>query len=79
MDVDIAAWDKMAKAMEDGEVMEEGKVVDVVKGGLLVGCGAQRLCSRIFGGEIGFANQLDAYKGTTIQAKLLNVIKITTN
>ena len=72
VDVDIA-WDKMAKAMEDGEVME-GKVVDVVKGGLLVDVGLKGFVPASLV-EIGFANQLDAYKGTTIQAKIIECDK----
>ncbi len=72
VDVDIA-WDKMTKMMEDGEVLE-GKVMDVVKGGLLVDVGLKGFVPASLV-EIGFANQLDAYKGKAIQAKILECDK----
>lgn len=72
VDVDIA-WDKLAKAMEDGDVLE-GKVLDVVKGGLLVDVGLKGFVPASLV-ELGYANQLDKYKDQTIQFKVLECDK----
>ncbi|MDO4541443.1 MAG: bifunctional 4-hydroxy-3-methylbut-2-enyl diphosphate reductase/30S ribosomal protein S1 [Bacillota bacterium] len=72
VDVDIA-WDKLAQAMEDGEVLE-GKVLDVVKGGLLVDIGLKGFVPASLV-ELGFVNQLDKYKDQIIQFKVLECDK----
>lgn len=72
VDVDIA-WDKLAAAMEAGEVLE-GKVLDIVKGGLLVDVGLKGFVPASLV-ELGFVNQLDKYKDQTIQFKVLECDK----
>ncbi|MEG1335139.1 MAG: bifunctional 4-hydroxy-3-methylbut-2-enyl diphosphate reductase/30S ribosomal protein S1 [Clostridiales bacterium] len=72
VDVDIA-WDKLAKAMDDGDILE-GKVLDVVKGGLLVDVGLKGFVPASLV-ELGFVNQLDSYKDKTIQFKVLECDK----
>lgn len=72
VDVDIA-WDKLAKAMEDGDILE-GKVLDVVKGGLLVDVGLKGFVPASLV-ETGFVNQLDKYKDRIIQFKVLECDK----
>lgn len=72
VDVDLA-WDKLAAAMEAGEVLE-GNVLEVVKGGLLVDVGLKGFVPASLV-EMGFVNQLDKYKGQTIQFKVLECDK----
>lgn len=72
VDVDLA-WDKLAAAMEAGEILE-GNVLEVVKGGLLVDVGLKGFVPASLV-EMGFVNQLDKYKGQTIQFKVLECDK----
>lgn len=72
VDVDLA-WDKLAAAMEAGEILE-GKVLDVVKGGLLVDVGLKGFVPASLV-ETGFVSQLDKYKDQTIQFKVLECDK----
>ncbi|MGI5874853.1 MAG: bifunctional 4-hydroxy-3-methylbut-2-enyl diphosphate reductase/30S ribosomal protein S1 [Bacillota bacterium] len=72
VDVDIA-WEKLAQAMEDGDVLE-GKVLDVVKGGLLVDVGLKGFVPASLV-EMGFVSQLDKYKDQTINFKVLECDK----
>lgn len=72
VDVDLA-WEKLATAMDEGVVLE-GKVLDVVKGGLLVDCGLKGFVPASLV-EMGFVSQLDKYKDQTIQFKVLECDK----
>jgi 4-hydroxy-3-methylbut-2-enyl diphosphate reductase len=72
VDVDIA-WEKLAAAMEAGEVLE-GKVLDVVKGGLLVDVGLKGFVPASLV-EMGFVSQLDKYKNEVIKFKVLECDK----
>ena len=72
VDVDIA-WEKLAAAMEAGEILE-GKVLDVVKGGLLVDVGLKGFVPASLV-EMGFVNQLDKYKNQVIKFKVLECDK----
>lgn len=72
VDVDIA-WEKLAAAMEAGEILE-GKVLDVVKGGLLVDVGLKGFVPASLV-EMGFVSQLDKYKNEMIKFKVLECDK----
>ncbi|MBQ4092573.1 MAG: bifunctional 4-hydroxy-3-methylbut-2-enyl diphosphate reductase/30S ribosomal protein S1 [Firmicutes bacterium] len=72
VDADLA-WDKLVAAMEAGEILE-GKVLDVVKGGLLVDCGLKGFVPASLV-ETGFVSKLDEYKDQTIQFKVLECDK----
>lgn len=72
VDVDIA-WEKLAAAMDAGEVLE-GKVLDVVKGGLLVDVGLKGFVPASLV-EMGFVSQLDKYKNEVIKFKVLECDK----
>ena len=72
VDVDLA-WEKLAKAMENGDVLE-GKVLDIVKGGLLVDVGLKGFVPASLV-ELGFVNQLEAYRNQTINFKVLECDK----
>lgn len=72
VDVDLA-WEKLAVAMEAGEILE-GKVLDVVKGGLLVDVGLKGFVPASLV-EMGFVSQLDKYKEQTIKFKVLECDK----
>lgn len=72
VDADLA-WDKLVAAMEAGEILE-GKVLDVVKGGLLVDVGLKGFVPASLV-ETGFVSQLDKYKDQTIQFKVLECDK----
>lgn len=72
VDVDLA-WEKLAKAMESGEVLE-GKVVEIVKGGLLVDVGLKGFVPASLV-EMGFVNKLENYKGQVIHFKVLECDK----
>lgn len=72
VDVDLA-WEKLSKAMESGEVLE-GKVLDIVKGGLLVDVGLKGFVPASLV-ELGFVNQLENYRDQVIQFKVLECDK----
>ena len=72
VDVDLA-WEKLAVAMDAGEILE-GKVLDVVKGGLLVDVGLKGFVPASLV-EMGFVSQLDKYKDQTIKFKVLECDK----
>ncbi|HMM06238.1 MAG TPA: bifunctional 4-hydroxy-3-methylbut-2-enyl diphosphate reductase/30S ribosomal protein S1 [Clostridiales bacterium] len=72
VDVDIA-WEKLAAAMKAGEILE-GKVLDVVKGGLLVDVGLKGFVPASLV-EMGFVSQLDKYKNEVIKFKVLECDK----
>lgn len=72
VDVDIA-WEKLAKAMEEGVVLS-GRVIDNVKGGLLVDVGLKGFVPASLV-ELGFARDLKAYKDKEIQFKVLECDK----
>lgn len=72
VDVDIA-WDKLVKAMEDGDILE-GKVLDVVKGGLLVDVGLKGFVPASLV-ELGYVNSLEKYKDQVISFQVLECDK----
>ncbi len=72
VDVDVA-WEKLAKAMEEGEILS-GRVIDIVKGGLLVDVGLKGFVPASLV-EMGFARDLKGYKDQEIQFKVLECDK----
>lgn len=72
VDADLA-WEKVAAAMDAGETIE-GKVIDVVKGGLLADIGLRGFVPASLV-EWGFANQLEKYKGQELKFKVIECDK----
>ncbi len=72
VDADLA-WEKLAKAMEDGDILE-GKVIDVVKGGLLVNVGLKGFVPASLV-ETSYVGNLEKYKDQDIKFKVLECDK----
>ena len=68
-------WDKLAKAKENGEIVT-GKVVEVVKGGLLVDVGIKGFVPASLM-SLGYVENLASYMGKEIKAKVIECHKAT--